>query len=75
MSYFPFFFLPPDITADQLRHEKPLLTSAIQVVRNKAFAQQSELSKTLRSTIAYQIMVDGERNIDLLLSLLACVTW
>ncbi|KAH7394994.1 hypothetical protein DE146DRAFT_67273 [Phaeosphaeria sp. MPI-PUGE-AT-0046c] len=75
MSYFPFFFLPPGMTAEQLRKEKPLLTSAIQVVCNKAFAEQSELSKTLRSTIALQLMVDGERNVDLLLSLIACVTW
>lgn len=75
MSYFPFFFLPPNTTAEQLRHERPLFYSAIQVVCNKAYTQQSELSKTLRSTIALQMMVDGERNVDLLLSLVACVTW
>lgn len=49
MSYFPFFFLPPGITAEQLRHEKPLMFSAIQVVCNKAYAKQSELSKALAS--------------------------
>lgn len=75
MSYFPFFFLPAGTTAEDLRHEKPFLYSAIQVVCNKAYAKQSELSKALRSAIAVQLMVDGERTNDLLLALLACVTW
>jgi hypothetical protein len=60
---------------EQLEYEKPLLSLAIKTISNKAYSLQDELSKKLRETMALKMMVDGEKSLDLLLSVLTCMTW
>jgi hypothetical protein len=75
LPHFPFVYLSPDISAEQLFMGKPLLSLAFKTISNKAASQQVELSKKLRTMIAMKIMVDGEKSIDLLLAILACMAW
>lgn len=75
LSHFPLVYLPSSLSAEQLTVAKPLLSLAIKTICNKAYSQQSTLSKRLRETIALRMMVDGEKSIDLLLSVLTCMTW
>ena len=75
LPHFPLIFLPPDLSATQMEHEKPLLSLAIKTICNKAYSSQAKLSKKLRETIAMKMMVDGEKSLDLLLSILTCMSW
>jgi hypothetical protein len=75
LSHFPFIYLPSSLSAEQLHMEKPLLSLAFKTICNKAGFQQAKLSKTLRKTIALKLLVDGEKSLDLLLSILACMAW
>jgi hypothetical protein len=75
LPYFPFLNLPPSLSVDQFLAEKPLLSLALKTICTKAYTKQIELSKRLRGTIAQQLMVDGEKNLDLLVSLLTCMAW
>jgi hypothetical protein len=72
---FPFIYLPSDVSAEQLSLEKPLLSLAFKTISNKAASRQTELSKKLRTMVAMKVMVDGEKSIDLLLTILACMAW
>jgi hypothetical protein len=72
---FPLIHLPPSITAEELQAEKPLVCMAIKTVCNKAWSHQGKLSKRLRERISSQLLVDGEKTLDLLLSILMCMAW
>jgi hypothetical protein len=75
LNYFPFLNLPSSLTAEQLLVEKPLLSLALKTICTKAYTKQDELSKKLRGEIAHRLMVDGEKSLDLLVSLLTCMAW
>jgi hypothetical protein len=75
LSYLPFLNLQSDLSVEQLLAEKPLLSLALKTISTKAYSKQSELSKRLRGTIAQQMMVDGEKSLDLLVTLLTCMAW
>jgi hypothetical protein len=75
LPHFPLIHLPPNLSARQLEYEKPLLSLAIKTISNKAYSSQTVLSKNLREKIALKMMVDGEKSLDLLLSVLTCMTW
>ncbi|USP77300.1 uncharacterized protein yc1106_04574 [Curvularia clavata] len=74
LPHFPLVHLPPNLSARQLENEKPLLSLAIKTISNKAYSTQTVLSKRLREIIALKMMVDGEKSLDLLLSVLTCMT-
>jgi hypothetical protein len=75
LPHFPLIHLPPNLSVQQLEYEKPLLSLAIKTISNKAYSSQDELSRKLRQMIALKMMVDGEKSLDLLLSVLTCMTW
>jgi hypothetical protein len=75
LPYFPLLYLPPTLYAKQLSEEKPMLALAIKTISNKAGGQQLELSQKLRSQIATKLFVDGEKSLDILLSMLVCMAW
>ncbi len=75
LPHFPLIHIPPNLSVEQLEYEKPLLSLAIKTISNKAYSLQDELSKKLRETMALKMMVDGEKSLDLLLSVLTCMTW
>ncbi|KAF1832997.1 hypothetical protein BDW02DRAFT_402551 [Decorospora gaudefroyi] len=75
LPHFPLINLPSTLSAEQLNHEKPLLSLAIKTICNKAHSTQAKLSKRLREIIALKMIVDGDKSLDLLLSVLSCMTW
>jgi hypothetical protein len=75
LPYFPLIHLPPSLSATQLQLEKPLLSSAIHVISNKAHSRQQKLARILRETVSSRLLVDGEKSIDLLLTVEVCVAW
>lgn len=75
LPYFPMMYLPPSVSARELQRERPMLALAIETVMNKASAQQVQLSERLRTKMAMKLFVDGEKSLDLLLSLLVCMAW
>lgn len=75
LPHFPLVHVPADLSAEQLNHERPLLSLAIKTICKKAYSAQAQLSKKLRETIALKMMVNGEKSLDLLLSVLTCMTW
>lgn len=75
LHLFPFVYLSENLTTDDLHVRYPLLCHAIRTVLTKAVTQQSRLSKQLREQLASRIIVQGERSIDVLLSLIMCIAW
>lgn len=75
LPQFPFMYLPSDLTASQLQSEKPVLCMALKTIMNKAHVVQVELSRSVRELIGSKLLVDGEKSLDLLLSVLTCMAW
>lgn len=76
LKYFPFICLPDDDSksvVQGMKKEQPLLSQAIHTVCTKALSRQSLLAKQLRATLATQILVDGDRSLDLQLSMIVCI--
>ncbi|KAI9681082.1 MAG: hypothetical protein M1822_007156 [Bathelium mastoideum] len=75
LKYFPIIYLPSTTTAQQLRQERPFLWLCLTAVSSKSISQQQVLGKKIRQTIAQEVVVQSERNIDLLLGLLVFIGW
>jgi hypothetical protein len=75
LKYFPFIHIPSTTTAQQLRQERPFLWLCIMAVGSKSKSQQQVLGSNIRQKIAQELVVQSERNIDLLLGILAFIGW
>ncbi|RYP60922.1 hypothetical protein DL771_010331 [Monosporascus sp. 5C6A] len=75
LRFFPFVYIPPETTADDLQRERPFLWLNIRALTCKSLAQQSALSNRIREIIAQKVLVESERTIDLLLGLLGFLAW
>ncbi|KAJ5591583.1 uncharacterized protein N7459_001952 [Penicillium hispanicum] len=73
--YFPFVYIPPTTTAQDLRQEKPFLWLAIMAISCRSTAQQQVLGDKIKQVVAEQMVMQSEKSIDLLLGLLAFVGW
>ena len=65
----------PDISASALKAQRPFLWLAIMVVTTKSTLKQRCLGMEIRAKIAERLIVEGERDLDLLMGLLVCVAW
>ncbi|KAH9899103.1 hypothetical protein F4778DRAFT_782696 [Xylariomycetidae sp. FL2044] len=74
LKAFPFCYIPESTTAEQLQHEKPLLWMNIRAICSKT-TQINKLGVRIRQILAQRVVVEGERSLDLLLSVLAYLTW
>ncbi|KAI3316856.1 putative C6 transcription factor [Xylariaceae sp. AK1471] len=72
---FPFISLAPDITAEQLRHDRPFLFQAILTVTT--FSTQKKLARVedLKRLLFTSALLDVQSTIDLLLGLLTYLAW
>lgn len=75
LYYFPFMPMSENATTDELHLKYPLFCHAIRTILTKAITKQSQLSKHLREQLASRIIVQGERSIDLLLTVIMCIAW
>jgi hypothetical protein len=71
----PLIVISPDVTASQLRQERPLLWTSIITVTAKNSTQQILLSKEMRAILSREAFIEGTRNMDLLLATLVFSTW
>ncbi len=75
VEYLPFIIIPPSVISQQLRQDRPLLWSSIMTVASSNSAQQISLSREMRSIFGREALVEGTRNMDLLLAILVYATW
>lgn len=73
--YFPFVYIPSDLTALQLRNQRPYLWLAILTTGSYSVRRQQQLGDIFRKEIAEAMVVRSEKSIDLLLALLTFIGW
>ena len=73
--YFPVVYIPPTTTANQLRQERPFLWLCIMTVATGSTSQHQILGSKVRATLAQEMVLKSEQNIDLLLGLLVYIGW
>lgn len=76
MPRFPFVVVHPDVTANALNANRPFLMSAIRLVASLRDAQsmRGQVGQIM-SHIAENIVVRGQRSLDLLLGMLVVIGW
>ena len=74
-KYFPFVYIPPTTTAQQLRQKKPFLWLCIMTIASRSTTQQQVLGSRIRDILAQEMMLKSGQNMDLLLGLLAYIAW
>ncbi|KGO73411.1 hypothetical protein PITC_085490 [Penicillium italicum] len=72
---FPFLVISPQVTAEELRREKPFLYLNISMVACQHAPRQRELADAVQKYVAEHIIIRGEHSLDLLQGLLINVAW
>jgi len=73
---FPFVIIPRNISADELRIQKPwLLKTVIMVASQGDRARQIEMVRKMNMEIAEAMLVRGERSLDMLEGLILFNSW
>ncbi|KAF2764246.1 hypothetical protein EJ03DRAFT_378776 [Teratosphaeria nubilosa] len=73
---FPFVVVPEDVTARQLKSSKPLLLHAIVTVAHfHDLTKQQVMVKQLIRNVSERILINNEKNLGILQSLLVFVSW
>ncbi|KAK9319612.1 hypothetical protein V1517DRAFT_310580 [Lipomyces orientalis] len=75
LKYFAFTYFPEDITAQQLRQERPFLWLCIMAISSTVVSKQLGLGRAIREIAGREILVEGERHLDLIMGLLCFVGW
>lgn len=75
LKYFPFVYISPTTTAEQLRQERPFLWLCIMAISSKIIAQQQSLNNRVQNIVAQRLLYESEYSLDLLLGLLAFIGW
>jgi len=73
--YFPFIHIPPTSNAQQLLRERPFLWLCIMAVSSKSATQQLALGGKVRQILGRRMLIELEKDHDLLLGLLAYIGW
>lgn len=74
-KYFPFVYIPSTTSAQHLRQERPFLWFSVMTVGSKSTSQQQVLGSKIRQMIAQEMVVQSEKNVDLLTGLLIFIGW
>ncbi|KAJ5961519.1 hypothetical protein N7501_006460 [Penicillium viridicatum] len=72
---FPFLVIPPHVTAEELRREKPFLYLNISMIACQNPPRQREIVDAVQEYVAEHIVIRGEHSLDLLQGLLLNVAW
>lgn len=75
LKNFPFMHLPSNITADALRKERPFLWIAIMNMTSMSLPQQQILRDKVRQELADRMIFNNDRSMDILLGLIAYISW
>ncbi|UNI25075.1 hypothetical protein JDV02_010780 [Purpureocillium takamizusanense] len=72
---FPFMHLPDHVTADALRKERPFLWTCIMNMTSMSLPQQQILRDKVRQELSDRMVFNNERTMDVLLGLIAYISW
>ncbi|KAI2621290.1 hypothetical protein GGR54DRAFT_600933 [Hypoxylon sp. NC1633] len=75
IGFFPFVYIPPHVTSQQLRELYPFLWLNIVCVALGSPRRRTALGDQARNIVIQKIVIDREKSLDLLLGLLALVGW
>lgn len=75
LKNFPFMVLPPDLTAEKLRAERPFLWLCIMNITSMSVPQQHIMRERVRQEAAQKIVISLERSMDVLLGLTCYLGW
>lgn len=75
-SYFPFVRLPYDCTATSMAEDRPfLLLAAVAAASSKYCHLQDALIRQFKESLSQRVVMDGEKDLDLLQGLLVHLAW
>lgn len=72
---FPFMYLSPDETPYSMQDERPFLWLCIRSITSTSVVQQRAMADLIRRELAERIVVNSERNMDLLLGIITILAW
>lgn len=75
LRYFPFVYLPSTMTARQLYQQRPFFWRCIMAASSKSTAKQVALCESIRRFISESMIMEHNRDLDLLLGLLVFLGW
>lgn len=73
LKYLPFMYIPESTSSQQLLRERPFLWLCIMSISCKSVSQKLGIGREIRQIASREILVDGERNMVLLLGLLVFI--
>jgi hypothetical protein len=73
--FFPLVIIDKNVTARELIEERPFLSLVIRAICPKSTARQAELGLEVRRVLGREMLIEGAKNIDLLLGLLVFSAW
>lgn len=74
-QWFPAIYIPPNMSAEQLRHDRPFLWLNIVLAASHSTAKHQHLGDIVRGELAQAMVIDSEKSLDLLLGLLVFMGW
>jgi hypothetical protein len=75
LPWFPFVYIRPGTTAQDLQRDRPFLWLNIRTACEKSTAKMHALGDKIREVLARKAFVDLERNLDLLMGIIAYLAW
>ncbi|KAI1371345.1 hypothetical protein F4677DRAFT_435824 [Hypoxylon crocopeplum] len=75
LEFFPFVHIPRDVTAAQLQQTRPLLWLNIVTTCCKSPPRKAALGQKFREALAQKMLLDLDRDVDMLLGLLCYLGW
>lgn len=73
--FFPLVIIDKNVTARELMEERPFLSLVIRAICPKSTSKQAELGMEVRRVLGREMLMEGAKNIDLLLGLLVFASW
>lgn len=75
LQCFPCIYIPPDMTSEQLREEKPFTWFTIMMMSCQTSSLQYGMGSVWQRIISQKIVVEHEKNIDLLQGMVIFLAW
>jgi hypothetical protein len=75
LPHFPFFHLPSDLTAWQLRIDRPVLFQAILCVTTLSTQRKVQQAEHFKHLVFTSALIEAQSSIDLLLGILTYIAW
>jgi len=76
IQHFPFVHVPSSITVQSLREQKPFYFATIMLAASyQGTTYQRTIGKKLIEYLSLHLLINGERNLDLLQGLLVYIAW